>query len=73
MTRKRYAGIQRAALITIGRNSGLPEKTVRALNKVVYKAEFRIPESLLSKGESYKSLYDTTLSHLHARMILGEV
>ena len=71
MTRKRYSGIKKSLMIHIlNTTSTMPAKEIKAINKAIYKADFRIPESL--KGHSYKGLYEELDKAYHLRVIAGE-
>lgn len=71
MTRKRYAGINKAQLIHIlNTTSTIPADQVKKINKRIYQADFRIPKTLMPT--SYKELYEELNKAYHQRMIAGE-
>lgn len=72
MTRKRFSRIERACLIRLINQSD--KKAMKAANKTVYRAEFPINDGLRRLGvTSYQQMYDETISHMHRRMIRGEL
>lgn len=71
MTRKRFAGIQRMELIRIlNTTTTIPADQVKKINKRIYRADFKLPES--QRKDGYKAIYELCCKAYHQRIIAGE-
>ena len=71
MTRKRFAGIKRMELIhLVNTSTNIPADQVKQINKRIYRADFKLPESMRKDG--YKAIYELCDKAYHQRIIAGE-
>lgn len=71
MTRKRYAGIIKMELIHImNTTTEIPADQVKKINKRIYRADYKLPESLRKDG--YRAIYELCDKAYHQRIIAGE-
>ena len=75
MTRERFIGIQRAALVTIikkKKNTTIPDDQRKRINKCIYRRDFTLSKVAKDQG-GYHSMYDHTLRNIHQCMMRGEI